>query len=85
VTASPRVGFESEPVVGYVRARVGSYLEPSRFVDGFARQHFTFGADVRLLPFSGWGLFGDQVWRVSVGADYAPRYANWALSLGAWH
>jgi hypothetical protein len=85
VSFIPRVGFESEPIVNLLRARVGSYLETSRFSDGYARQHFTFGGDVRLFPFSGWGLFGDQVWRLSAMADLAPRYANWGVAIGAWH
>ncbi len=81
----PHIGFESEPIPNLFRARVGSYLEPSRFSDGHARQHFTFGADFRLFPFSGWGLFGDQVWRLSVALDVAPRYANPVFGLAAWH
>jgi hypothetical protein len=84
-TVTPHLGFESEPIVNFLRARVGSYLEPSRFVDGNARQHFTFGADFRLLPWSGWGLFGDQVWRASFAADLGPRYANWGFGIAAWH
>jgi hypothetical protein len=64
---------------------VGSYLEPSRFEQGTTRQHFTFGGDVRLFPFSPWGIFGDQVWRVTVAADLAPRYQNFGIGIGAWH
>jgi hypothetical protein len=84
-TVTPHLGFESEPIVNFLRARVGSYLEPSRFVDGNARQHFTFGADFRLFPWSGWGIFGDQVWRASFAADLGPRYANWGFGIAAWH
>ena len=84
-TWSPRVGIEAEPVPNYLKGRVGSYLEPSRF-DGVApRQHFTTGFDVKLFRWEGFGLFPGQVWRISGVADLAPRYTDWGLSLGAWH
>jgi hypothetical protein len=85
VSLSPRIGIESEPVRDWIVSRVGSYLEPSRFEQGTTRQHFTFGGDVRLFPFSPWGIFGDQVWRVTVAADLAPRYQNFGIGIGAWH
>lgn len=85
VSLSPRFGVESEPIRDLVQARVGSYLEPSRFSDGTTRQHFTFGGDLRLLPFSPWGIFGDQVWRLTIAGDLAPRYQNFGIGLGAWH
>ncbi|MET0592581.1 MAG: hypothetical protein ABW133_07775 [Polyangiaceae bacterium] len=84
VSYSPRLGFESEPVTNWMQARFGTYIEPSRF-GGLARQHFTFGFDVKLFPFSGFGLFGDQVWRIGGVADLAPRYQSFGISLGAWH
>jgi hypothetical protein len=85
ISLSPRIGVESEPVVNWLHARVGSYIEPSRYEDGHPRQHFTFGGDVRLFAFSPWGIFGDQVWRLSISADLAPRYQNFGLGIGAWH
>ena len=85
VTFSPRVGLEAEPVPNWVNARAGSYLEPSRFADGTPRQHFTLGGDVRLFPFSPWGIFGDQIWGLTFAADLAPRYQNYGIGLGAWH
>jgi hypothetical protein len=85
VSFTPRIGVESEPVPNWVHARVGSYLEPSRFADGTARQHFTLGGDIRLFPFSPFGIFGDQIWRITIGADLAPRYQNYGIGLGAWH
>ena len=85
VSFSPRIGIESEPVRNLIATRVGSYLEPSRFEAGTARQHFTFGGDVRLFQFSPWGIFGDQIWRVTVAADLAPRYQNFGIGIGAWH
>ena len=85
ISLSPRFGLESEPVKNWLHGRIGSYLEPSRFDDGFARQHFTFGADIKLFPFSPWGIFGDQVWRLSFSMDMAPRYQNFGIGIGAWH
>lgn len=85
VSFSPRAGIESEPVINWVVVRVGSYIEPSRFSDGFFRQHFTFGGDVKLAYFSPFHIFGDQIWRISVYSDVAPRYTNWGLAIGGWH
>jgi hypothetical protein len=85
LSLSPRIGIESEPIPDWLVGRVGSYLEPSRFEGETARQHFTFGGDVKLFPFSPWGIFGDQVWRVTFGADLAPRYQNFGIGFGAWH
>jgi hypothetical protein len=85
VTLTPRVGIESEPVPNWVHARAGSYIEPSRFADSTPRQHFTLGGDIRLFRFSPWGIFGDQIWRITLGADLAPRYQNYGIGFGAWH
>ena len=84
-TYSPRVGLEAEPIPSWLKGRVGSYLEPSRFSGIAARQHFTTGADVKLFAWDAFGLTRGQVWRVSAVADVAPRYTNWGLSVGAWH
>ena len=43
LTVSPRVGIEAEPVKDYLKGRVGTYLEPSRFDGVSALQHFTDG------------------------------------------
>jgi hypothetical protein len=85
VTASPRVGIEAEPIPNYLKGRIGSYLEPSRFEGVAARQHFTTGFDVKLFRWEGFGLFPGQVWRISGVADVAPRYTDWGFSVGAWH
>jgi len=85
VTAMPRAGIESEPIVGWLRMRGGSYVEPSRFETGTMRQHFTAGADVKLFPFDAWGIFAPTIWRASFAVDLAPRYANWGFGIGAWH
>ena len=85
VTVMPRFGIEAEPLPDRVRARIGTYLEPSRFPEGNARQHLTCGADIKLIPFDAWGLFGATTWRLSFAVDLAPRYANWGVGIGAWH
>ncbi|MDB4997730.1 MAG: hypothetical protein JWM74_5162, partial [Myxococcaceae bacterium] len=85
VTVMPRVGVEAEPIVDWMRVRGGSYVEPSRFDFGTARQHFTAGADVKLFKFDVFGIFDDTTWRASVAVDIAPRYSNWGLGIGAWH
>ena len=84
ITYSPRLGLEGEPVPDRLQTRIGTYIEPSRF-GGLARQHFTFGFDVKLFPWSVFGLLGDQTWRIGGVADLAPRYQSFGLSLGAWH
>jgi hypothetical protein len=82
---SPRLGFEGEPVANRLQTRFGTYIEPSRF-DVPPRQHFTFGFNVKLIPFSGpFRIFGDQVWQIAGIADLAPRYQSFGVSLGAWH
>jgi hypothetical protein len=85
VTVSPRFGIEAEPVENWVEARVGSYVEPSRFEGVSARQHFTFGTDVKLFPWDFFGITPGQVWRVTGVLDVAPRYIDWGFSVGAWH
>lgn len=85
ISYSPRLGFEGEPVPNWLQTRFGTYIEPSRF-GGNARQHFTFGFDVKLLPWSGpFNVFGAQIWRIGGVADLAPRYQSFGISLGAWH
>jgi hypothetical protein len=85
VTVSPRAGIEAEPIANWVESRVGTYVEPSRFENVAARQHFTFGGDLKLLPWNMFGLTPGQVWRVSVVLDVAQRYSDWGLAIGAWH
>jgi len=84
ISYSPRLGLEGEPVPDRLQTRIGTYIEPSRF-GGLARQHFTFGFDVKLAAWSVFGLVGDQIWRIGAVADLAPRYQSFGLSLGAWH
>ena len=85
VTVTPRFGVESEPIIDWVRMRAGTYVEPSRFQDGAARDHFTAGADLKLFAFDAFGLIDRSTLRASFAVDAAPRYFNWGLGLGLWH
>jgi hypothetical protein len=82
---SPRLAFETEPVPTWVRMRGGTYLEPARLSGSDAREHFTLGFDLRLFRFDLFGLFGEDPWQLRLAADLAPRYANWAVSIGKYH
>ena len=68
-----------------IRARVGGYIEPSRFADGTRRQHFTFGGDIKLFQWSIFGLLPDPTWQITVVVDLAPRYQNYGIGISNWH
>ncbi len=85
VSATPRVGLESEPLPDRMLLRVGTYVEPTRYESGQPRQHFTFGGDVRLFPLDFWGLLPQANWKIGVVIDLAPRYTNYGLAIGNWH
>jgi hypothetical protein len=85
VTLAPRLAVESEAVANRLKTRAGIYVEPSRFRDGRARQHFTLGFDVRLLEWSVFGLFPNNQWRLSAFLDLAERYQNFGVGIGTWH
>ena len=85
VSLTPRVGIEGEPIANRLVTRAGSYLEPSRYAGGSYRQHFTAGAEVRLVHIP-------KIWLLqafdlsSVGSfDVAPRYLNFGVSISFWH
>src|SRR5205823_6291441 len=83
---SPRLGVETEFVPKWVIGRIGTYGEPSRFVTSSNRLHGTLGFDVKLFPWTVFGLFEDgSEWRLSAAVDAAPRYLGWAVSVGVWH
>ena len=84
-TASPRFGLESEPIPDRLMMRIGGYVEPNRFEHGVARQHVTFGADLKLFALSFFPPLKDTFLRLGMSFDLAPRYANWGLGLGVWH
>jgi hypothetical protein len=86
VTLSPRLGVETEPIVGRLKTRGGSYLEPSRFREGSPRVHGTLGLDVNLFKSSIFGLFSDDTeWLVSGVVDAARDYLSWGATVGTWH
>jgi hypothetical protein len=82
---SPRLAFETEPIPTWMRLRGGTYLEPPRYSGSDAREHYTLGVDVRLMRFDLFGLFGEDPWQLRLAADVAPRYTNWAVSIGKYH
>ncbi len=85
VTMSPRAAVETEVWPNWVKVRTGSYVEPSRFRDGYPRSHFTGGIDVRLFVFNPWGLLSKAPLRLRLAGDVAPRYSNFSLGIGTWH
>jgi hypothetical protein len=88
----PRLGIEGEPVPDRLAARVGTYLEPSRYVlppgpgvlSG-SRQHFTFGLEMRAFTWNIFGIARSTNFTVSLAGDLAPRYQNLGVSIGTWH
>jgi hypothetical protein len=90
VNFSPRFGIEAEPIPDWVHTRLGTYYEPSRFDEKLAnksvgRQHFTFGADLKMIKTTWWGLVPEVIYKVQTSADLAPRYQSFSLGIGVWH
>lgn len=86
VTVGPRLGVETEAVPNWLKLRAGTYGEPSRFKAGSNRLHATLGFDLKLFPWSVFGLFDEGTqWRVGGALDAARRYFGWSASLGVWH
>jgi hypothetical protein len=91
VNFSPRFGIETEPIPGLVHTRFGSYYEPRRLqltgegaTLGVGRQHFTFGADLRVLTTTFWGLVPEVTYTLQASVDIAPRYENFSIGIGNW-
>jgi hypothetical protein len=85
---SPRLGLETEAVPNWVKLRAGTYGEPTRFdtPNARGRLHGTLGFDVKLFPWTVFGLFHEStVWRVSAALDAAERYLNTSFGVGVWH
>lgn len=83
---SPRVGLETEIVPRWLRVRGGSYLELPVTEGGEARVHGTVGGDIKLFPFSAFGLIQPfDWWAFSFAADMAENYLNTGFSVGIWH
>jgi hypothetical protein len=86
VSFTPRFGLEGEPIPDRMVLRTGTYVEPTRYEGGSARQHYTFGSDIRLFSFDAWGLLpADSIWKIGLFADLAPRYTNWGFGFSNWH
>jgi hypothetical protein len=85
ITVSPRLALETEVVPGRLTVRGGTYLEPNRFEGGVSRGHATLGTDVALIPWTAWGLFANNPWRLRLAVDGAPRYFNFAFAIGQYH
>jgi hypothetical protein len=85
VQLAPRFAVESEVLPDFMRLRAGVYVEPSRFVDGTKREHFTFGGDLRTFTWDLFGLFPLTTIRMSGFVDLSPRYFNFGGGIGVWH
>jgi hypothetical protein len=97
VNFSPRFGIETEPIPTWVHTRFGSYYEPKRFdtipTPGgstqqnatVGRQHFTFGADLRMFKTTYFGLVPPVIYKLQAAIDVAPRYQSASLGIGVWH
>ena len=89
-TFSPRAGVEAEVWPRYLKLRLGTYIEPTRFgsePDSRAfRQHLTSGFDLYLFRWTVLGIFDEgTAWRLTTAIDVSPRYQNYGLSVGVWH
>lgn len=85
VSASARFGLETEPIPGLMHTRMGTYFEPGRLDGRVYRQHFTFGADLRLFSTTWFGLVPLMRYKAQAYADFSPRYQSISVSLGVWH
>lgn len=86
VTFTPRFGVEAEVVPHLLQVRAGTYLEPSRFRQGSSRLHGTGGLELRLFPWTVFGLWDEGTyWRASGFVDGARDYVSFGLSAGVWH
>lgn len=92
VSVQPRLGLEGEPIPYRMMARVGTYIEPSRYrqspspgVLAGTRQHFTFGLEVRTFSTELFGIIRRTDFTINLAGDLAPRYQNVGVSIGTWH
>ena len=92
VSFSPRFGVEMEPLPNWLHTRFGTYYEPQRFRyqpercnDRVGRQHFTFGADVKLLSTTWWGVVSEVTYTLQAYGDLASRYQSFGGGIGVWH
>jgi len=73
----PRVGVEHETLPGWLRTRLGTFIEPSPFPGRTARAHLTGGVELYLFHF--W-----DDWSLNASFDVASRYKDIGLSVGVW-
>ncbi len=88
VTLSPRLGIEMEAVPHWIKVRGGTYYEQTRFDNGLAsdRIHGTFGLDVKLFPWTVFGIFDEPTfWRAGAVIDGSQRFFSWGVTAGIWH
>lgn len=77
VALAVRAGLQGEVIKDVLIARVGSYLEPSRFETTRDRIHGTGGIDVRLFE-------AIWIWRAGVAFDLSRSFNQVVLSAGFW-
>jgi hypothetical protein len=78
--------LETEILPDWFKLRVGTYGEPTRFATSSTRIHGTVGFDVKVFPWTAFGLYDeDTEWRITTCLDAAPRYLGWGVSIGVWH
>ncbi len=85
VNYSPRAGVETEPIPGRLHTRAGTYYEPNRLGTEVGRQHFTFGADVKVFSTTWFGLVPRVTYKAQAYADLSPRYQSVSAGIGVWH
>lgn len=86
ITLSPRLGVEGEIWPKRMKARAGTYLEPSRFANTDARWHGTFGFDIRVVKWNVFGLWPeDYQWQLSFALDFARSYSAVSAGIGGWY
>ncbi|MBJ6763491.1 hypothetical protein JGU66_22210 [Myxococcaceae bacterium JPH2] len=76
-TIQPRLGAEWDALVGLLRLRAGTWLEPSPFEGRNPRPHVTGGFELFILRY--W-----EDWSLTASFDMASRYSNVGLSIGFW-
>jgi len=86
VVASPRVGVEVPIFPTWLKARGGSYLEPTRFESSDMRVHGTFGLDLKLAVWNVFGFWPDNyMWRLGAGGDVSRDYFTWGVTIAGWY
>lgn len=79
-TVGVRVGLETEPWEGRLRARAGAYWEPARNTGVEGRLHQTAGFDLRLFHVG----FLDASLAFTLVADLSERYFQFGAGVGLW-